>query len=263
MAWVATAVFVAGTVLAWRLARRLRDQPKVALWAALGALALLLTCLYVFGFSRLGANVPWDDFVFFERLPIHLPALFILGLCWYLPTRVSRGLIVILIVIAGGYGLLEVSGPLLMPVYGARLDDTVAGPAAKYVQVTQSTGWTCGPAALAWALQLKGVPATERQMAMLTATTPFHGTPDRGVIRAAHRLGLKARVVRQLSYEQLRQLPRPALVVWNLGGMVWHFIVLIDIDERGVKVGDPMRGEMEYTRAEFLDKWQRSAVVFE
>ncbi len=188
--------------------------------------------------------------------------LFILAVCWHLPSRVRRGLIVTLVAIAGGYGFLEISGPLLMPVYGSRLDDTVAGP-TRDLQVIQSTGWTCGPAALAWALQLRGLPVSEKQAAFLTATTPFHGTPDRGVLRAAHRLGLAAHMERGDSYEQLLRLPRPSLVTWHLGGMVMHFVVLIGMDERGVKIGDPMLGEVDYSKDEFLAKWGRSVVVLE
>jgi hypothetical protein len=278
MAWLATLLFLIGAVLLWRLARGLRERTRVALASAVGALVFLLGWLYVTGFSHLGAHVPWDDFVFFERLPAHLSALYILGLCWHLPSRVRRGLIAMLVAIAGGYGLLEISGPLLMPVYGGRLDDTTLcasgtdaptraaetdAPTRASLQIIQSTGWTCGPAALAWALQLRGLPVSEKQAAFLTVTTPFHGTPDRGVIRAAHRLGLRAELRRGLSYEQLMALPRPSLVAWHLGGMVLHFVVLIEMDEDGVTVGDPMLGEVDYTRAEFLRQWQRNAVVLE
>ena len=272
MASLATGAFIIGAILLWRGAYRLRDRQSTALWAAAGALELLLGWLYLMGYSPAGANVPWDDFIFFERLPAHLAVLFILGLCWHLPSRVSRSLIAVLIVIAGGYGLLEISGPLLLPVYGSRLDETVAPalsgavdtPTGKSppVELTQSTGWTCGPAALAWAMQLKGLPVSEKQAAQLTATTPFHGTGDRGIVRAAHRLGMPARIVRKLSYEELTTLPHPCLVTWSLGGMVMHFIVVIEADERGVQVGDPMMGRMEYTKEEFLQKWQRNAVVF-
>jgi hypothetical protein len=262
MAWLAVALFVGGAVGLWWLAGRLRTRRKTAAGAALAVFAFLLGWLYLTGFSHAGAAVPWDDFVFFERLPAHLAVLFILAVCWHLPSRVRRGLIVTLVAIAGGYGFLEISGPLLMPVYGSRLDDTVAGP-TRDLQVIQSTGWTCGPAALAWALQLRGLPVSEKQAAFLTATTPFHGTPDRGVLRAAHRLGLAAHMERGDSYEQLLRLPRPSLVTWHLGGMVMHFVVLIGMDERGVKIGDPMLGEVDYSKDEFLAKWGRSVVVLE
>ncbi len=292
MAWLAVMLFVGGAVALWRLAGSLRARQQTAAGAGIAALVFLLGWLYLTCFSHAGAHVPWDDFVFFERLPAHLSVLFILALCWHLPSRVRRGLIVTLLAIAGGYGLLEVSGPLLMPVYGSRLDDTVPvrvgrdildrphgtgqdgrsrmsrptrspRPAQLDVQVTQSTGWTCGPAALAWALQLRGMPVSEKRAAFLSATTPFHGTPDRGVLRAAHRLGVPAHMERGLSYEQLMRLPHPSLVTWHLGGMVMHFVVLICMDEQGVTIGDPMLGEVDYSKEEFLAKWGRSVVVLE
>jgi predicted double-glycine peptidase len=45
--------------------------------------------------------------------------------------------------------------------------------------------------------------------------------------------------------------------------MVMHFVVLMEMDEQGVKLGDPMLGEVDYSREEFMGKWARSVVVLE
>ena len=261
MALVATVTFVLLGVGGWLWARRLSANPKAAARAALVALLFLLAWLYGFGFSGLGLNlIRWDDFVFFERLPIHASVLFILGICWWQRTRFSRALILSLVVIFGAYALLEVSGPLFMPLYASVLDDTPQTYSG-HVEVMQSTGWTCGPAALTWALRLKGLPVTERSVAMLTATTPFHGTPSRGELRAAHRLGIAAHLRRNLSWDDLVALPKPAVLSWRLGVGVLHSVALIRIHGDKVTLGDPMLGETDYDKEEFMHRWMRDALV--
>lgn len=261
MALLATLLLAALAVADFRLARKLAARPRLALGVACLSLAFVLTYLYSTLLGHWLANVPWNDFIFFERLPAHAAILLILALCWYLPGRLSRPTLVFLLVLGGGYGFLEVGGPMLLPVYAGTLSNDVTPLRTGRVEVIQSAGWSCGPAALAWALQADGVPATERQLAALAASTPFHGTGDAGLLRACHKLGVPARMQRQLSFDALRERPRPCLVTWHLGGMVMHWIVVLDMGRSKVVVGDPMMGEVDYTRDEFEAKWMHDALV--
>jgi hypothetical protein len=261
MALLAVLLLAGIAVADFRAARALATQPRRALWVSAAALVFLVTYLYSTLFSHLIANVPWDDFIYFMRLPAHAAILLILALCWYLPGRVSRGTLVCLLILGSGYAFLEVGGPLLLPLYADSLSDSVERPPGGEVEVVQSTGWSCGPAALAWALQVKGVSATERQLARLAASTPFHGTGDAGLLRACHRLGRPARILRSLRYEDLQAAAKPCLVTWHLSGMVMHWIVVLKVEPDKVRVGDPMMGQTEYTRAEFERRWMKDALV--
>lgn len=261
MALLATLLLLATAVGMFAWARRLALRPRRAVLTAAAALAVLLAYLYSTLVGHLLANVPWDDFVYFERLPAHAAVLLVVALCWYLPGRIGRPTLALLVLLGGGYGLLEVGGPLLMPLYAGTLSDRVQALPSGKVEVVQSTGWSCGPAALSWALSVAGRPTSERELGLLAASTPFHGTADAGLLRACHRLGYPARMQRRLRFEQLATLPRPFLVTWHLSGMVMHWLVVLDVRGEKVLVGDPMMGEVDYTRAEFERKWMRDALV--
>lgn len=263
MALVATLLLLAVAAVDFRVAKSLATHPRRALWVAAGALIFMLAYLYFTLWHRLLANFPWDDFIYFERVPAYAAILLILALCWYLPGRISRGTLVFLILLGGGYGLLEVSGPLLLPLYADTLSDSVERLGTGEIEVIQSTGWSCGPAALAWALQSKGVAANERELALLAGSTPFHGTGDAGLLRACHKLGQPAHMQRQLSYEQLQAVPKPCLVTWHLSGLLLHWIVVLDAGPEKVAVGDPMMGQVDYSRADFRRDWMRDALVIE
>ena len=263
MALLALVLLAAIAALDFRAARSLAQNPRRAFAVALAALVFVLAYLYFTLFNHLLANVPWDDFIYFERLPAHAAILLIIALCWYLPGRISRGTIIFLLLLGGGYGFLEVGGPLLLPLYAGSLSDRVERLPNGEIEMIQSTGWSCGPAALAWALQTKGLPATERQLAGLAASTPFHGTVDAGLVRACHKLGMSAVMRRPISFEQLEKLPVPCLVTWHLSGAVMHEIAVLRVGPDKVEVGDPMLGQVDYTRAEFERKWLRDALVMQ
>lgn len=263
MALLATVLLAALAVADFRLARSLAARPQQAFVVAVAALLFLLSYLYFTLWHHLLANVPWDDFTYFERVPAHAATLLILALCWYLPGRIGRGTLIFMLVLGGGYGFLEVGGPMLLPVYADALSNKVERLPHGDIEVIQSTGWSCGPAALAWALETRGVPATERQLADLAASTPFHGTPDSGLLRACHLLGLPATMRRGLRFEDLPTIPKPCLVTWHLSGLLMHWIVVLDAAPDKVKVGDPMMGQVDYTRKEFEHRWMRDALVLQ
>ena len=259
MALLATVLLAAVAVGDFRLARALAARPRAAL---LVAVAALLFVLFYLGLgSHLLANVPWDNLMYFERLPAHGAILLILALCWYLPGRISRGVLLLLTLLGAGYGFLEVGGPMLLPAYASSLSDQVQRLPRGGIEVIQSTGWSCGPAALAWALETKGIPVTERQVAGLAGSTPFHGTTDAGLLRACHKLGLPATIRRNLRFDDLVALPKPCLVTWHLSGLVLHAIVVLGAGPDKVQVGDPMMGQVDYTREEFEHDWLRDALV--
>jgi ATP-binding cassette subfamily B protein len=88
--------------------------------------------------------------------------------------------------------------------------------------------------------------------------TSTDGTSLLGIARGAEELGLDARTLR-VSKSRLDRLPLPAVVHWEGN----HWVVLYEVGEREVKVGDPARGIRKLPRGEFDEKWSGYAAVFE
>ena len=257
MAYAAPVVLIVGLMLVWLAAVRLaaRDRPLLA--AAAACIAAIAAWFVVTHMTTLSLRlIPWDDYVYFERIPLFLAIVMLLGLCVErIRPRLKLPVSAILIIFVV-YTLMEVSGPVALEVQAGKLSDDVDGPEEVY----QSTGWSCGPAATAWALRLKGIPATERECARLSATTPLHGTTTRGTVRAIHAHGLEAQVTTRADWEQLISVPRPALTDTYIGSGTAHIVVLLDADDRSITVGDPLYGEQAFPREDFEKVWMRTVI---
>lgn len=206
--------------------------------------------------------IPWDDAIFFDRLPLYVAIVLLLCLCIRRLERPRMGTLVgTIVAIFGLYAVAELAAPIPLPLFSRQLSEETGGTP----EVTQSTGWSCGAAALAWAARLHGIPASERQMAELAVTAPLRGTSTRGMLRALHRVGLDARAIKPGSWEDVVAAPKPAIVGWRLSATVGHSVVLLEIDEERdvVRIGDPLAGEMEYSREQFLDGWMRDLIVID
>jgi HlyB family type I secretion system ABC transporter len=88
--------------------------------------------------------------------------------------------------------------------------------------------------------------------------TSTDGTSLLGITRGAAELGLTARALR-VSRSRLEELPLPAVVHWEGN----HWVVLYEVGESHVRVGDPATGVRKLPREEFEEKWTGYAVVFE
>ncbi|WPU95221.1 peptidase domain-containing ABC transporter [Mucilaginibacter sabulilitoris] len=71
-----------------------------------------------------------------------------------------------------------------------------------------------------------------------------------GISETAEKLGFRTRGVR-ISYEKLQTAPLPAILHWKQN----HFVVLISIDHKRIKIADPERGMMVYSKEEFTKSW--------
>ena len=258
LAMAALGIGVAGAVGAWAAARALAAVECRITTAGLSCVAFILLWFYAEELSDLGLRlITWEDYVFFERIPLYFAILLLLFTCHQRLERRVRLLVGIVIGLFGAYAVAEVGAPLPLGLYLNRLDDSSAGRP----EVHQSTGWSCRAAALAWAMRLKGVPASERQMAELAVTAPLRGTKLRGMLRAAHKMGLDAEAHRRASWEDLVAAPSPALAGWKLSLTVGHVVVVIGIEGEQVTVGDPLLGEVTWSRDEFLDRWDRDLIT--
>jgi hypothetical protein len=245
---MATLVLLTGLVGGWFASARIaRHDLGVEIGAGV-CLAVTLAWFALGHWETLALRlIPWDDFVYFQELPLYLAVLWLLMLCLRRLSGFVRAMTALLVVVFALWSLAGVTGPLWLSVYLPRLQGT---PATAFD--TQSTGWSCAPAALAQALRRKGLATSERQVAVLAATSPLGGTSDRGLLRAAHRRGIPgATLLRPAFWPDLRTAPKPVLAEWYLGQGVAHMITITAVESDRVQVLDPLTGEQTYTRAEF------------
>lgn len=71
-----------------------------------------------------------------------------------------------------------------------------------------------------------------------------------GISDTAEKIGFRTRGV-QVNFNKLQEAPFPAILHWNQN----HFVVLINIGRNLVKVADPAKGVISYSREEFLYYW--------
>ena len=130
----------------------------------------------------------------------------------------------------------------------------------------QSQDFSCVPAACATALNRIGLPTDEATMARLTRTRAGTGST---LLRAMEGLrqrlqGSDRRVVLVApSYEELERLPMPALTPLQFEPVRRHMVAVIDVDKQGVRLIDPMRGELAMSRASFMRAFRRQVLIFE
>jgi len=114
----------------------------------------------------------------------------------------------------------------------------------------------CGPASLRAVLLHHGVDASEDELRKRSGATSAAGTRTTGLVDAARSYGLRATLVREASYERLREALRrgPAIVRWfseNDG----HYSVVVAALRDSVLMMDPERGYRRMPRAEFERVW--------
>jgi len=71
-----------------------------------------------------------------------------------------------------------------------------------------------------------------------------------GISDTAEKIGFRTRAL-QLNFEKLISVPLPAILHWNQK----HFVVLIAVNERVIKIADPARGIISYDKEEFIQLW--------
>lgn len=113
----------------------------------------------------------------------------------------------------------------------------------------------CGAACLGAVTRFFGRPVSLPTIRELVHTS-VDGTSLLGIARGAEALGLEARTIRA-SKSKLDRLPLPAIVHWEGN----HWVVLYEVGERHVKLGDPAVGIRRIARDEFEEKWTGYAAL--
>ncbi|MDI6643885.1 MAG: cysteine peptidase family C39 domain-containing protein [Methanobacteriaceae archaeon] len=119
----------------------------------------------------------------------------------------------------------------------------------------QSKPYTCGPAALATALNNIGIISTENEISKL-AGTDHTGTTMYGLLKAAKFKGVEAAGMR-ISIDNLRYNNIVFLTI-NSG---YHYSVILKITHEKVILADPALGNIELTRKKFEDIYSGNALI--
>ncbi|MCP4132360.1 MAG: peptidase C39 [bacterium] len=139
--------------------------------------------------------------------------------------------------------------PVLLPVnYDTRLK-----PEWKDNVRLQSTGSTCGPAALATVFSFYGIQKEEYEIAKASYTCAT-GTENWYLARYANNNGLTANFYYK---DSLSQVPVPSIIGTNIGG-IGHFVVLLGTDpkENKIIIGDPLVGRLNLTLKAFKRRYR-------
>ena len=127
----------------------------------------------------------------------------------------------------------------------------------------QETEYSCAPACLRMVLAYFGILETEEKLIELSDCMP-DGTRPLGLIDAARHYGFnETRSYNQLSLDDLESIIEQKLfpIVYvgvrlsQLSRPEKHAMVVVAIDENGVEVLDPLRGEMVLSLKEFEREW--------
>jgi len=113
--------------------------------------------------------------------------------------------------------------------------------------VMQSQEFSCVPAACAQALDLLGIPTSERTMARLTQTRPGTGsTTLRAMQGLSERLEGTGYVVEliELDIDELKSLSCPALTPLQYEPSIRHMVTVTAVTPTGLMIADPIDGKI-------------------
>ncbi len=123
--------------------------------------------------------------------------------------------------------------------------------------VRQVDEMDCGAASLAMICRHYGRNVSLTRIRLLCHTA-YDGTSLKAICHAATELGLAARGLK-VSHRHLDRMPLPAIVHWEGN----HWVVLIDVGKKHVRVADPARGIRRLKRTVFEEKWSGYAALFD
>lgn len=128
----------------------------------------------------------------------------------------------------------------------------------------QGTTYTCGPAAAVTALDRLGIEAEEGEIAVVAHSNPVTGTPTDLLCAALEEIygndGLSCEYRYFDSIAELKEAGASIAVI-RYSLMVDHYVVVLDISDGEIVLGDPLRGKRTLTHDEFRKIWRYDGVV--
>jgi hypothetical protein len=124
---------------------------------------------------------------------------------------------------------------------------------------SQSTDFTCGPAAAVTALRYLGLPAQEGEIAVLSHASPVCGTMPWCLYKAISSryssYGLDCHIRHFDSIAQLRD-EKVTLAVVRDAFLIDHCVAVLDVGDNTVTLGDPVLGRITMSYKDFSSVWR-------
>ncbi|MBQ2444963.1 MAG: peptidase domain-containing ABC transporter [Oscillospiraceae bacterium] len=124
----------------------------------------------------------------------------------------------------------------------------------RYKCIRQHDSTDCGAACLATILRYYGSKLPIAQIREL-AGTDRQGTSAFGMVRAAKQLGFDAKGVRGDQTALSSEFPLPAIAHIVTEKFQLHYVVIFEIKDGKMMIGDPAKGIVNYTVEEFCKHW--------
>lgn len=124
---------------------------------------------------------------------------------------------------------------------------------------SQTTDFTCGPAAAVTALRRLGLPAQEGELAVLSHASPISGTMPWCLYKAIRNRyssdGLDCQIRYFDSVRQLRD-EKVTLAVIRDAFLLDHCVAVLDVSDDTVTLGDPILGRITMSHKDFAGVWR-------
>ena len=229
----------------------------------LGALALVAA-------RAMTAHVPgvedafylWDHYPYFKAAIFAPPALLVLA---FLARRVPRRPLRVLL---GLFAVVVFSQAALYSlhfVWAEHWYSALSGTVDETGYCPQTSPYTCGAASAAMLLHSAGINTTEAEMARECLVRAGIGVTDntlaRGIRRKTEGTPWRIKVIKNLRYDQLRELPKPALISLRQSWLLQHIVVVEWTEDRRVGIADPQTGRTVMPREQFERSWVGDALT--
>ena len=170
------------------------------------------------------------------------------------------------------FGIALLSGLLLL-FTGTRLYASAAFDPSRLSGVPlpdgvcrQTSDYSCGAAAASTLLAQLGIQSDEREMAVRCGTNALAGTDEFAVCRGLRRklagTGWAVDLIRS-DWESLQRQRLPVMATVKLSFLIDHWVVVLEISDDHVVVGDPLQGKVRRSKQEFLANWRKVLVTIE
>jgi len=185
----------------------------------------------------------------------------------YLGRKVPGRSLGILLWLLSGVVVLQEGYYSLQFVLAERWYDRLEGQVDARGYCPQTSEYTCGAAAAAMLLDSVGVETDEREMAKLCLVRAGIGVTDqtlrRGIRKKLKGTGYTAQVLKNLSYDELRLMPKPCLVTLRQTFLLDHTVIVESMDEERLLIADPDPETRWYisSRWRFEKAWRGDAMV--
>lgn len=132
----------------------------------------------------------------------------------------------------------------------------------KYTCIEQHDFSDCGPACLATIAKYYGLDMHISQIRDY-AGTETEGTTVLGLIKAGEKINLKSKAVKIENFDDIHKFfPKPAIAHVAINGNVLHYVVIYEVMDDHIVIGDPSKGIIKCKLNDFFEMWTGVIITY-